>query len=212
MHTSELQQMLTEWQSLGERIKQYEQELLPLTRERSRASLASYRAGRGDLRLALDAHQQEIDFVIETWSDLRKRPLRKLREDFSGTCATSCEFVRRGRTNEAWGVDIDADVLEWGRQNRVSKLTPGGQKRVHQVCGDVMKARVPKVDAVLAMNFSYWIFKTREQMRAYFRHVRKTMADDGILFLDAFGGYEAFKELTESRDSGKLTDLWHHDK
>lgn len=65
MHASELQQMLTEWQSLGDQIKQYEQELLPLARERSRASLASYRAGRSDLRLALEAYRQEIDFVIE---------------------------------------------------------------------------------------------------------------------------------------------------
>ncbi|MGH8241629.1 MAG: TolC family protein, partial [Steroidobacteraceae bacterium] len=46
-------------------LKQYEQELLPLARGRSRAALASYRAGRGDLRMALDAYQQEIDFVIE---------------------------------------------------------------------------------------------------------------------------------------------------
>jgi outer membrane protein, heavy metal efflux system len=65
MHTAEIQQMLTEWQQLGEQVGQYERELLPLSRERSRAALASYRAGRGELRLALDAHQQEIQFVIE---------------------------------------------------------------------------------------------------------------------------------------------------
>lgn len=64
VHTAEIQQMLTEWQQLGEQVRQYERELLPLARERSRAALASYRAGRGDLRLALDAHQQEIEFVV----------------------------------------------------------------------------------------------------------------------------------------------------
>jgi hypothetical protein len=36
-----------------------------LAHERSRAALASYRAGRGELRGALDAYQQEIEFVIE---------------------------------------------------------------------------------------------------------------------------------------------------
>jgi cobalt-zinc-cadmium efflux system outer membrane protein len=65
MHTAELRKMLTDWELLGEQVQQYEQELLPLARERSRAALASYRAGRGDLRLALDAYEQEIDFVIE---------------------------------------------------------------------------------------------------------------------------------------------------
>jgi outer membrane protein TolC len=65
MHVAEIRQMLSEWQLLGQRVAQYEAELLPLARERSRAALASYRSGRGDLRLALDAHRQEIEFVIE---------------------------------------------------------------------------------------------------------------------------------------------------
>lgn len=65
MHTAELSQMVTEWELLGEQLKQYEQELLPLAREGSRAALASYRAGRGELRLALDAYQREIAFVLE---------------------------------------------------------------------------------------------------------------------------------------------------
>jgi cobalt-zinc-cadmium efflux system outer membrane protein len=73
MHTAEIQQMLTEWRQLGEQVGQYERELLPLSRERSRAALASYRAGRGDLRLALDAHQQEIEFVVEHAQLLNER-------------------------------------------------------------------------------------------------------------------------------------------
>ncbi len=38
MHTAEVQQMLTDWQQLGEQLHQYERELLPLSRERSRAA------------------------------------------------------------------------------------------------------------------------------------------------------------------------------
>ncbi len=81
MHTAELRQMLVEWELLGEQINQYEKELLPLARERSSASLASYRSGGGDLRSALDALVQEADFAIEhaelqnargrTWAYLR---------------------------------------------------------------------------------------------------------------------------------------------
>ncbi|HKQ14878.1 MAG TPA: TolC family protein [Steroidobacteraceae bacterium] len=65
MHTAEINQMIAQWQQLGEQLAQYEHELLPLARERSRAALASYRSGRGDLRLALDAYRQEIEFVVE---------------------------------------------------------------------------------------------------------------------------------------------------
>ena len=81
MHTAELQQALIEWELLGAQLKHYEAELLPLARERSRAALAAYRAGRGDLRAALDAHAQEVELVIEradllndrgrTWAYLR---------------------------------------------------------------------------------------------------------------------------------------------
>ena len=65
MHTAELSQMLVEWDLLGQQLEQYDQELLPLARERTRATLAGYRAGRGDLPTALDAIARETDFVIE---------------------------------------------------------------------------------------------------------------------------------------------------
>jgi outer membrane protein TolC len=65
MHTAEIHQVLTQWQELGERVRQYEQELLPLANERSRAALASYSAGRGELRFAIEAYEQQSEFIIE---------------------------------------------------------------------------------------------------------------------------------------------------
>jgi outer membrane protein TolC len=65
MHTAELQQMAIEWQQLGQQLAQYGSELLPLARERSRVSLAGYRAGRSELRLALEAFEDEVNLLIE---------------------------------------------------------------------------------------------------------------------------------------------------
>jgi len=65
MHTAELQQVLIEWEQLGAQLEQFERELLPLSRERSRAALASYRAGRTDLRLALDAFEDAINLLVD---------------------------------------------------------------------------------------------------------------------------------------------------
>jgi outer membrane protein TolC len=65
VHTAELRQALTEWELLGRQLEQYERQLLPLARERSRAALAAYRAGHAELRLALDAFQEEIESLIE---------------------------------------------------------------------------------------------------------------------------------------------------
>jgi outer membrane protein TolC len=65
MHTAELRQMTIEWQQLGEQLTQYRTELLPLARERSRVSLAAYRAGRSDLRLSLEAFEDEVDLLVD---------------------------------------------------------------------------------------------------------------------------------------------------
>jgi hypothetical protein len=65
MHTAELQQTLIEWELLGAQLEHFEGELLPLSRERSRAVLVAYRAGRADLRLVLDAFADEINLVLD---------------------------------------------------------------------------------------------------------------------------------------------------
>ena len=66
---------------------------------------------------AVQCVESEIDFVDATFTRLRKRKAEKLREDFCGTTNTSCEWVKRRKTNIAYCVDLDEEVLEWGRNN-----------------------------------------------------------------------------------------------
>ena len=61
------------------------------------------------------------------------------------------------------------------------------------------------MDTVLAMNFSYQIFKTRVELKAYFQRVHEALTTDGVFFLDAFGGYEAFREMEESTEFDNFT-------
>ncbi len=85
---SELRQTLIEWEQSGAQLDQFDRELLPLARERSRAALAAYRSGGGELRLAIDALQDEIDLLIEraelanargsAWAYLRYLEARQL--------------------------------------------------------------------------------------------------------------------------------------
>lgn len=150
----------------------------------------------------------EIDFVDSTFTSLRRRRARILREDFCGTANTSCEWVRRRPDNVAWGVDIDPTVLDWGRRNKLSRLTPAQRRRLHQVNGNVLTADTGPADIVLAMNFSYWIFRDRSSMKKYFRRAYRGLVDDGIFFLDAFGGYEASREMEESTEYRGFTYVW----
>jgi SAM-dependent methyltransferase len=153
----------------------------------------------------------ECKFVSRIFHKLRKRQARLLREDFCGTAAVSCEWARRNKGNAAVGVDLDPDVLAWGREHNLSRLKPDARMRVQLMQEDVCKVRPAQpADVILAMNFSYQIFKTRAQLGGYFRSALQGLADDGVFFLDAFGGYEAFKEIKEKTKHKGFHYIWEH--
>ncbi len=163
--------------------------------------------------LAVQNPSAEIDFVDRTFRMLRCRAARRLREDFCGSGAVCCEWVRRRKTNRAWGLDLDAAVLDWGRRRHVQALTTEQQARVALIQADVLAAATPGPDIVLAMNFSYWLLRTRRAMLHYFRKVHDVLLDDGVFFLDAYGGYDAFRILSEERrvadpEGGDFTYVW----
>jgi len=158
---------------------------------------------------SVQAVDAEIDFVDETYKTLRGRHAITLREDFCGTANTSCEWVRRRRTNHAWGVDLDADTLAWGIKHNIAKLKPQARERITLVRDNVLHAEVPPVDIVLAMNFSYFLLTERKTMLEYFRHVHQTLAPGGLFMLDAYGGYESFKESKDKRKiNNQFTYVW----
>lgn len=155
--------------------------------------------------------EHEIEFLQDTFRDLRNRTAYVFREDFCGTASASCEWVRQGEDFKAIGVDIDPSVLEWGRRNRVGRLPVADQARVSLIESDVLTVETPPVDALAAFNFSYWILDTRDKMRAYFKRVHGALKDDGLFFVDLFGGSEAqeeTKEKTKFKEEG-FTYIWH---
>jgi cyclopropane fatty-acyl-phospholipid synthase-like methyltransferase len=150
----------------------------------------------------------EYDFIDKTFHDLRGRPAQVLREDFCGTANMCCEWVRRRRTNTAVGVDIDPEVLDWGNEHHVSKLKPSARQRVRLIQADVRAVSTEPADVVLAMNFSYQLFRQRTELRSYFSTVREHLADDGVLFMDAYGGYDAYREIREKSKHNGFTYIW----
>ena len=157
---------------------------------------------------AVQCAESEIDFVDDIFQKLSNRQASKLREDFCGTTNSSCEWVRRRESNKAYCVDLDPEVLNWGKEHHIATLTEEQQERINIYTADVMDSGVSSMDIVLAMNFSYWIFKDRVTMVKYFRSVYDSLVDDGVFFLDSFGGYEAFKEMEESTRHDGFTYVW----
>jgi SAM-dependent methyltransferase len=155
--------------------------------------------------------EHEVEFLQETFEEIRGRTAHVLREDFCGTASASCQWVRQGPEFEAIGVDIDPTVLEWGRKNRIGRLPTEDQARVRLIEGDVMSTDTPQVDLLAAFNFSYFIFDTRDKLRAYFKRGYDALKDDGLFFVDLFGGPEAQEETKEKTKYKKkgFTYIWH---
>lgn len=158
--------------------------------------------------MAVQNVEEECRFVSATFKALRGREALLFREDFCGTASAACHWTRLSSEHRAVGVDIDAEVLDWGRRNRVTQLTVDQQSRLRLIKSDVLTATTGPVDVVGAFNFSYWIFQTRPQMLDYFRKIHATLKDDGVFFLDAYGGYEAFEEMTEKTKHDNFTYVW----
>lgn len=152
--------------------------------------------------------RHEVEFLAAAFTELVGRKPFTLREDFCGTAAAACEWVRSHKRREAVAVDIDPAVLEWGRTHHVAALKAGQRERVRLVEGDVRETGTEPVDIAVAFNFSWWTFKTREELLVYFRSAFDSLADDGLFVLDIYGGSDAYAEQEEETDYGLFTYVW----
>jgi SAM-dependent methyltransferase len=157
---------------------------------------------------AVQEPEAECDLIDQVWKEQHSRRCRSIREDFCGTAAVCREWVKRRKRNTAIGVDIDSEVLDWARNRIATSLDEEQTARIRLVQEDVLKVETEPVDSVLAMNFSYYIFETRDTLRNYFERARAALVDDGMLLLDAYGGSDSFLEMEEDRDLDGFTYIW----
>jgi hypothetical protein len=103
---------------------------------------------------------------------------------------------------------LDAEPLAYGMEHYLPQLRLDQQERVLVRQASVLSARVPKADVIAALNFSFYLFKTRKELLAYFRRARLGLKKKGLFITDAFGGtdsQEANMEHTKFRD---FTYFW----
>ncbi|MBL3591622.1 MAG: class I SAM-dependent methyltransferase [gamma proteobacterium endosymbiont of Lamellibrachia anaximandri] len=166
--------------------------------------------------LSVQCAESEIDFVDDAYKKLRGRRAKLLREDFCGTANVCSEWVRRRKTNHAIGVDLDKEVLDWGKTHQIGQLKASKAKRIELILDNVLTVQTEAPDIISAMNFSYWLFKERDQLKGYFKQVHKQLAEGGILFMDAYGGYDSFRDIVEEREiedgNSSFTYIWEQEK
>lgn len=194
----------------------------PSTNPKKRAIARARRKGVWRTAANSDRHElyeiavqevvSECDFIDKVCRSLGGRTPSTLREDFCGTAKVCTEWARRRKTNRAIGVDLNGAVIRWGERRHRSNLPASVASRISVLEADVLEVETPGVDCVVAMNFSYFIFKDRATLVRYFRRVYESLAPDGVLIADAYGGSQAHEEQEEERHLDGFTYVWdqHH--
>jgi hypothetical protein len=125
-----------------------------------------------------------VEFIDKWYKKLHGRIPLSLREDFCGTAALSREWVKHRRSAHAYGVDLDPEPLKIGYDQYLKSAHVHETKRLHLVQGDVLKPMdIPLVDVTCAFNFSYFIFKKREDLIHYFKMVKSGLKKQGMFIL-----------------------------
>ncbi|MBV1860670.1 MAG: class I SAM-dependent methyltransferase [Nannocystaceae bacterium] len=157
---------------------------------------------------AVQSPEADVEFFSRVFKDLRGRAARSMREDFCGTGFLSCTWAASKKTRSAFGVDLDEPTLQWGREHNLAPLSEAAQARVQLANGNVLDGLGEPTDFTCALNFSYGVFKTREELRRYFEVARENLAPDGIFITELYGGFEAIVEVEEERDLDGFTYIW----
>jgi SAM-dependent methyltransferase len=163
-------------------------------------------------QISVQAPEIEVEFFTSSYRALRKKQPLSMREDFCGTAILCSAWVESHPKRTAVGVDLDQPTLDWGIEHNLSPINEPG-KRVKLLRQDVRSKSRGKFDVINAMNFSYWVFKTREDMRGYFASVKRSLAPGGVFVCDAYGGWEAQEPMFEPRRvKGGFTYVWDQDE
>ena len=169
---------------------------------------------------AVQAVDFDLDFIERVYRRRRRRSFHLFREDFCATAHLAAAWVLRDREHRAWAVDLDPKPLAWCRRHRLPVLREAAHQ-LRLVQRDVRTVTRPRVDVVAALNFSYWVFKRRADLVAYFRAARRSLRPGGMLVVNAFGGTKSMEELVETRripasravdgsPVGRFTYEWEH--
>lgn len=158
---------------------------------------------------AVQSAETDVVFLRDVYKQLRKKSPRSMREDFCGTFSLSCEWVKLNPKHVGIGIDLDPEPLEYGLMKHYPKLRSNQQSRLTILRDNVLSPKLPPADIVSAMNFSYFIFKSRQSLRAYFKNALRTLKKDGIFIIDLFGGSLCQAEIEEKSKKSGFTYYWH---
>ncbi len=159
-------------------------------------------------RHSVQSPDLEVRFIQKCYQELKKKTARVFREDFCFTFALGCEWVKLNRLYKSVAVDLDPKPLRYGKAHNLARLSLNQQKRMNIIHSNVLNHQIPSADIISALNFSYFVFKEREEMKRYFSNCLKSLRTKGLLVLDCFGGSQCFEANEEQIDYGDFIYCW----
>lgn len=156
--------------------------------------------------------EAEITFFDMVYKKHRRRRALSFKEDFCGTAYLSTTWVKSHKKRTAIGIDLDQPTLDWGTEHHIAPSKASVRDRITLINANVLDVKEPKVDMTCALNFSYCVFKTREELSRYCRVAYEGLADEGLFFCELFGGTEAIVDLKEYRELPGFTYVWEQAK
>ena len=150
--------------------------------------------------------ETDLNFGRRVYKRHNKTEPKQIREDFCGTAKLAAYWVKQNPTHKACGIDLHQPPLSLGTPHHLAPLAPDEQARIDLRCEDVLTTHPPNVDLIFALNFSFCIFKQREQLLTYFKNVRRGLKKNGLFILDIYGGTESIAvKNNETRDVSGFT-------
>ena len=172
----------------------------PIQKKQNKQTLADKADKYDCYQQSVQEPEHEIDIFDQAFREAYNRKALKLREDFCGTFAVCCYWVESDSKRSAWGIDLCEETLQWGKNNNLNKLKGKDSRRVTVMEQDVRECSTPQVDVLAAQNFSFWIFKTREEVLEYFKIAYANLASEGVIVMDMMGGRDCYdSDLVDKR-------------
>jgi len=165
--------------------------------------------------ISVQEPEPELDFLQQVYRERNGRLPQLIREDFSGSAFNSATWVARRAGNTAIAVDLDKRALLTHSKRHTASLTPEQRTNLRLVHANVLDeslVKAAKSQVILALNFSYWIFRTRVQLLDYCRKARAALQPGGVLIMDFFGGSDALVELEERKRRPGFTYVWEQQR
>jgi hypothetical protein len=194
----------------------YQQAMTEVSMKKSESKRVGLTARTADKYLlytdSVQNPQAEVDFLERLYQKSNGHPPRLVREDFCGTAAISCQWIHTHEENRAICVDLDPEPIKWCKDNYLALFPPRTRKRLQFRKADVLNVQTPGVEVILALNFSYCVFKERKVLLKYLQRCRNHLVRGGLMIMDLYGGPEAYEVMEESTRKKGYTYVWDQDE